>query len=260
MEWFMERDGERVGPFSDTKIREMAGQGLLKPNTRVWKAGFLEWTPAADVPGLLTPPELPAASGSAARSPQEPPVSASASHVPAATEYRIPMLAGAWPRYWARMLDLLIGAAAGGLLLAVVAPQFLSAKVFTEPAGELWLNMLFVPVALVLDAVCGAVFGNTPGKAIAGLRVRTLRNEKPALGDLMTRNLRLYFSGLAMGFPLITLFTLVKSYNTVKDNEIVSWDLQSNTRCYASGGAVWRTWVTALLVFVFYAAIAALEQ
>jgi hypothetical protein len=260
MEWFMERNGERVGPFSDTKIREMAGQGLLKSDTRVWKAGFLEWTRAADVPGLLTPPELPPSTGSAARSPQEPSVSASASHVPAAAEYRIPMLAAAWPRYWARMLDLLIGAAAGGLVLAVVAPQFFSAKVFTEPAGEIWLNMIFVPIALVLDAVCGAAFGNTPGKAIAGLRVRTLRNERPALGDLITRNLRLYFSGLAMGFPLITLFTLVKSYNTVKDNEIVSWDLQSNTRCYDTGGAVWRTWVTALLVFVFYAMIAALGQ
>lgn len=103
-----------------------------------------------------------------------------------------------------------------------------------------------------------ALFGTTPGKWVAGLRVRTLRNEKPPLGDLLARNLRMYFSGLALGFPLVSLFTIVRSFHVLKANELVSWDTVSNTRVYDVGSSLARTWLAAVLVFVVYFVMTAL--
>ena len=261
MQWFMEKDGKPEGPLSDVTIRDMAGKGLLVAETRVWKAGMSAWVRAADVPGLLAPPVLP-------QTDPAPPTSRPDAYHSAAgaiegsgkavPDYRIPVLARVWPRYWARMLDLIIGALLAGAVLGVVAPQLFESKMFTEPGGEFLLNMIFVPIALVVDAILGGLFGNTPGKALAGLRVRTLRSERPTLGDFITRNLRLYFSGLGMGIPLVSLFTMVKSYNTVKESGVVSWDATTDTRVYAVDDARWRTWAAAILMFVLLVGASAL--
>jgi hypothetical protein len=260
MEWYMEQDGGQAGPFSDEVIREMAAQGRLAPATRVWRAGMDHWKRASEVPGLLLPPALPgehAATSSAIAAAIAVPVTGSAAtSSDAAQAYRVSVLARAWPRYWARLFDLMFGAIVGGVMLGLLAPEFLAG--FEGPGGEMWLNVLFVPIALLIDAAVGALFGVTPGKWALGLRVRTVRNEKPAFGTLLGRNARLYMSGLAFALPLISLFTLVRSFQIVKRQEFVSWDIHSDTRVYDVANSLARTWVAAGAVFATYMVISML--
>lgn len=58
MDWYVSRDGDREGPFSSEQIRLLAETGDLKSRDLVWRTGMEQWTPAQEVPGLLTPPPL----------------------------------------------------------------------------------------------------------------------------------------------------------------------------------------------------------
>jgi len=54
--WYVNRKGKRYGPFSNAGIGRLARAQKLRPSDLVWRKGMLQWTPAQDVPGLLSPP------------------------------------------------------------------------------------------------------------------------------------------------------------------------------------------------------------
>ncbi|RMG13881.1 MAG: DUF4339 domain-containing protein [Planctomycetota bacterium] len=54
--------GAQQGPFDLNALRGLLGQGRLRPETLVWRAGMPNWTPAKDVPelaALFAPPAAP---------------------------------------------------------------------------------------------------------------------------------------------------------------------------------------------------------
>ncbi len=66
-EWHYARDGQRLGPISILKLKELAVSGTLGPGDLVWKPGMPDWVPAGQVRGLIernSPPPLPPATGS----------------------------------------------------------------------------------------------------------------------------------------------------------------------------------------------------
>jgi|SRR5262245_7134328 len=85
-------------------------------------------------------------------------------------------LAGAWRRFFARSID---------LWLTTLASVFLGAMVLglTSPAFSIWMQdptsaaifawMMF-PTAMVTDAAVVAAFGNSLGKSLLGVRVRSM--------------------------------------------------------------------------------------
>jgi hypothetical protein len=65
--WHYEYQGERRGPVSSEEIAQLAASGQIQPNSLVWKRGMAEWSPAAQVEGLL-----PTESGSSTQSAVQP--------------------------------------------------------------------------------------------------------------------------------------------------------------------------------------------
>lgn len=59
MNWFYAENGQQKGPVSDTDLASLAANGVLKPETLLWKEGMTGWQPAGTVR-----PDLAAASGS----------------------------------------------------------------------------------------------------------------------------------------------------------------------------------------------------
>lgn len=57
--WYLARGNERHGPFPDSKLYALAGEDRIELGDLVWRPGFLAWTYASEVAGLLTPPPLP---------------------------------------------------------------------------------------------------------------------------------------------------------------------------------------------------------
>ncbi|HEY1379457.1 MAG TPA: DUF4339 domain-containing protein [Gemmataceae bacterium] len=51
--WFYERDGERLGPFTYRRLQRQALAGTLLPNDLVWRDGMGQWVPASVVRGLF---------------------------------------------------------------------------------------------------------------------------------------------------------------------------------------------------------------
>ena len=135
-------------------------------------------------------------------------------------------LASPWRRWFARLFDLWCGIMVvgftGGLVLGQVAPAVLG-WLDTPGSGKL-VGLLCLPFALLLDAGVMAAFGNTPGKALLGLRLRQTDGQPLTLRQLCWRNLGVWSAGLGLGLPLINLLTMARQHRRLKGGEQASYD------------------------------------
>jgi uncharacterized RDD family membrane protein YckC len=126
--------------------------------------------------------------------------------------------------------------------------------------GAKWVVLLLLfPIALVLDAGVYRALGNTPGKAIAGIKAlaqdgRRMLSAPAYLG----RNFAVYFFGLGLGLPLVSLFTLIYGYRRAAAGEVSTWDRLCGSRVYALSGGPARTWLAAGLYVLAGIAVVAL--
>lgn len=54
-QWFVQRQGEKTGPYSSRELKQLVEQGELHPEDLVWCAEISDWVPAARVRGLFVP-------------------------------------------------------------------------------------------------------------------------------------------------------------------------------------------------------------
>jgi len=171
-------------------------------------------------------------------------------------------LARPWARYWARALDLTIEVFVVSFpfwfLLGFFAPHLLDPLISGGKVTDLVLQVLLLPPALILDALIVRLFGTTVGKAIAGVQLRSVENQRVGLRVLLRRNLGVYVSGLGLGLPLIVLITLIRSFWIVRDGGIMKYDIKTETRAFGPRGSLLRTTICAILTFVVAGALTAL--
>lgn len=218
--WWYLRDDERVGPLSVETFQELYQDGLVDAATSVWQDGMDQWLPLDQVP------ELKAAVLSV---PPPPPISA-------ADEARLALPdAGRWSRFLARVFDLwwesLVVAVTAGFVLGKLSAEFVAWM--NRPLSSEVFLLACLPFALVLDALLYATLGNTPGKALLGLRVTTLRGELLSFPAYLRRNARVWMSGLAFGIPVVSLFTLARQSNRLHQRMQASYDDVGGTRVHA---------------------------
>ncbi|HIF58737.1 MAG TPA: RDD family protein, partial [Rhodospirillales bacterium] len=170
-------------------------------------------------------------------------------------------LANRWTRYFARIFDIYwqVG------VISIVASYMLS----TYSAGFVeWINgpvdilfgIMCLPFALVLDAFIYKVIGNTPGKAILGLSVATLKGKPLGLGQYLGRNLLLWVSGLAFGIPLINLITFVNQSIRLGKGKQTSYDELTGYRVHAKQSGWWRIPVFIIVFFFLFLVTAVLNR
>lgn len=140
-------------------------------------------------------------------------------------------LAGPWYRFWARQIDVTWESVLVALAFVYLWPEFANHQVFARTGGDQLFAVAVLPFALFLDALVVSIFGNSPGKALAGIEVREFRGGRPTLGTLAERNGRLWYSGLALGFGMIALFTFAHAKRVLDRGDITSWDRFAGTRC-----------------------------
>ena len=73
-EWFVLRENEQHGPFTDDEMNAAAGDGHLLAGDHVWRAGLAEWQPAgsAFVLGIAKPSTAEVAAGAVVTPPSDP--------------------------------------------------------------------------------------------------------------------------------------------------------------------------------------------
>lgn len=216
--WYAEHD-KKVGPADIDELKRLLETGRIGLKTVLWREGMEAWRPLDEIDELSTlkgavPPPLPAKT-----------------HADPLTY----PLADRWPRFFARIFDVswevLIVSFALSAVLGRYSARFL--EWINEPGADLLFGILSLPIALLFDAFLYRAAGNTPGKALLGLTVTTLDGRPLSFVEYLGRNFSMWASGLALGFPLINLFTMATQSRRLSKGQQASYDEPTGFRVRA---------------------------
>jgi len=103
-------------------------------------------------------------------------------------------------------------------------------QIFQTPLATALLAILLMPVSMLLDALFYAAIGNTPGKAIFGLRVVSRKLKTIGFGRYFSRNLRLWHRALACGLVPLTFFYMAREGIRATRGTETLYDQKEGTR------------------------------
>ncbi len=251
-------DGARKGPVSASDLQALLSEGKLSVETKVWKEGWGEWLPITEA---LKPPQANTENfvvNSVA------PTAANSGQMQQRNSLLSMPLAGAWRRFFARIIDLyalMFPVAFGaGFVLIYFFPEF--ELWIKRPGSEYAFGWLLIPVIMLSEAAIYAIFKNTPGKALLGLKVTTVGGIPLTPKQYLHRQIAVYFSGLGTGFPLVSLVTMVRQSRHIGRTQHSSYDIGK----YNVKGATltfWRVSIAVLILgflFVANAMLSALDR
>ena len=137
-------------------------------------------------------------------------------------EDSVPLLQAPWQRLFARLFDLFLDQ----ILLLLLIPLVLHTSPASQTgSGLVWLaGVLNVGLMFLLEPLLLHWWGTTPGKWLMGLQIRDEDGTKLSLSAAYTRTGCLLVYGLALGFPLVNIWRLWRSYSDCTDGLALPWD------------------------------------
>lgn len=208
--WWYAEQGQSMGPFDVDALARLFQTGRISPQTQVWREGLREWSPIAALVELrgVVMPFVPAARTQAV----------TADDIQHHDSQTLP--AHFVVRYLARQFDCNLEFH----LLTLGAIVLLSRGFhinFASFVDKNFLHFLLLaaiviavqPFCLVLDAGLYRIFGNTPGKAMLGIRVMDAQDRKPGFLAYLLRNIKVWLIGRGLGIPLLgSILSLVQAF------------------------------------------------
>lgn len=210
-EWLYWDDagGAASGPISLAEAAALVRSGRIGSATAMRRSSEIGWKPAATaLPELfLTEAETqsPASTGWTDTRPHP------------------------WRRYAARMFDsFIVGTVVWsllGLLFYSMAPAQAAAffRLFDFPGGQFFDIILTLLVVIPFNALAIGLTGLSLGKWVFGISV-TKDGRPMGVRKALQREGAVFVFGLGCGIPFASLFTLLGSFNQLKDDRITSWD------------------------------------
>lgn len=250
MDWYYSADGRPDGPHSADDIESLFVTGQIGRETLVWRKGLAQWVQLSDIAEFSRladeelppplPPRAPAESavedGAILDDPVDVEPDAHREPVFSANEVA-PRLAGPWTRYFARSIDLSIVASVLLTFLYLILPS-ISPKLFLQVylIGTPAVVLLLLPLAHFINAVIITLAGNSLGKAIFAIRVQPIDGrDRFGFGANVAREFRVWTQGMALGIPLLNLFTMVPAFREVLKGAPAPYDLRIATvRAYST--------------------------
>ncbi|MGE4563817.1 MAG: RDD family protein [Victivallaceae bacterium] len=147
--------------------------------------------------------------------------------------------AGPWRRWTARTLDMIINSLIPGILYDLFCGSGIN---------RFAADILFTLLALLLDAAIYAIFGNTPGKRLLGVKIVDGSMRVIDRGTYFRRNLRIFCSGYALGIPIAALVTFAIQYSRVSRGNPASYDEALNLTALHCRSGKLKTLLAALLL------------
>ena len=139
-------------------------------------------------------------------------------------------------RCFARLFDL--GWEAGALGAVVALLLGAHSRVFSawlsEPGNPALFAMLCLPLAMVVDASVYCVAGNTPGKALLGLKITTLDGGRLSWPAYLQRNLAVWARGLGCGIPFVNLVAMWRRAREASVGADVVYDMKTGHQVSAA--------------------------
>ena len=140
------------------------------------------------------------------------------------------------PRPWHRLAARLFDYAIWGLLLALLLSELKGAGVVPEHLQYLLGHPLIAPILITftwipIEALLIAALGSTPGKWLFGVYLQfsisdayARRDTQAQLKRAVRRAFRVWWEGMAFGFPLLAPILVAVSYEKLTQNQETDWD------------------------------------
>jgi hypothetical protein len=123
-----------------------------------------------------------------------------------------------WRRYFAKMLDLWIVGLSVGFLLEILMPGFL------EGVDDAVIGILVGVLILPYEAIALPSWKRTIGKWLMGISVVKTNGNNLAPKEALYRSWLVFYRGLGLSIPIISLFTLIHQYGVLTKKGITTWD------------------------------------
>ena len=209
--WYYIKDNKQEGPFSESKMQEMFDTGHVGSETLIWSESMTEWTPVSkvesfQVKSILSPPPLP----------MKPPPIPSQEEAKIVREETVSQVRP-WVRYWARYFDIFVFAMISGIILGIITPS-----VFDMP--DIIVGMLIIFIWVFVEASLLSSWGTTPGKWLLRITLRDSAGQKLTFPSALTRSFSVWWRGFGIGFPIITLITLIVAHGKLTKEGVTTWD------------------------------------
>lgn len=228
------RDGiHSVGPFTKEKLIELHRKQIINDQSLVRSEDSDAWFEYSRVSLSLSEPSSPGRAGSEFSGAPEMAVAPHRQTRVNDTDFAQQAESGwvlspvaPWRRYFARAFDLTVFSLLAWFLVGYawysVAP--LDADNFFNQTNPFVDAILTLFMGSVISGLVLGFVGTTPGKSIFGIRVRNLQGDSIGLVNGIGRDLTVFFKGLGLGIPVISLITLILSYRQLKHKQVMSWD------------------------------------
>ena len=148
-----------------------------------------------------------------------------------------------WIRYWARYIDIVAFSLVFGIFLAIFVPSVLE-------SSNIFLTILILFVWIFAESSLLSSWGTTPGKWL--LRINLVGpSGKPDFSAALNRSFAVWLKGLGFGIPIVSLFTLISSYNHLTKEGTTPWDKDGHFTVTHGKIGVIRI-IAAIIVFVIF--------
>lgn len=219
-EWYIGRNGSKVGPLSSAQVRQMVSRGEIGPADLIWKSGMEQWVPCSTVKGLFS------GSGNLVPESSLKSVATNTSYADQSKGVRdlddrkqsagSLVYADFFPRVGAALLDGIFVGLMGCLPtigVAVLVMVNAGNNPQDQDAAAAAINICNNLIALVVGCIYSVTLDSsskqgTWGKQIMGLKVTDLSGHRISVGRAFGRFFARYLSACTCGIGfLLPLFT-----------------------------------------------------
>jgi hypothetical protein len=140
------------------------------------------------------------------------------------------------PRAWHRLAARLFDYAIWGLVLALLLSELTGMGAIPDALAQTLGHPLIAPVLITLtwvpvEALLIAALGSTPGKWLFGVFLQfsisnayARRDTQAQLGRALRRGFRVWWEGMACGFPPLAPFLVAVAYEKLAQSQETDWD------------------------------------
>lgn len=150
-----------------------------------------------------------------------------------------------WVRMWSRMFDIYLFTIIAMIALMVIAPQWLQGQ------NDYVLGIALTFVWVFVEAFMLSSLQTTPGKWLFKTRLVTASGEPIDHKQALVRSFKVWWRGLGVGLPMVSLFTMAVAHGRLTSNGITSWDKDGGFRVTHEKIGLPRTLVAVMFFFMF---------
>ncbi len=109
-------------------------------------------------------------------------------------------------------------------IVGVIAVGIFNPDAFNEEGSDNLFALVAIFAWVFIESLFLSTTGTTPGKWLFRIRLIPPSGEKPDYSTALSRSFKVWWRGLGIGFPLVSLITLIVAHGKLTKNGTTTWD------------------------------------